>query len=511
MLAMFSAGFEQILTPVAMLCVAGGVFLGILFGCVPGLTGSMAVALCLPLTYSLTAVQAFGLIMGIYVGGCSGGLISAILLNIPGTPANLATAYDGAVMARKGLAGKALGTGIFYSFLGGSISFIILFLVAEPIARIAVKFSYFEYFAIVVFSLTMIIALSGKQLMKGFVSALVGVAFSFIGLSAVDGATRMTLGISELNGGLKLLPALIGLYAVSELIKASRANDKEHTISSYKIKGFGFTWKEFKEQFTNFLRSAAIGTGIGILPGIGGITSNLLAYTAAKASSKHPEKYGTGYIGGIVAPETSNNAAVGGALIPLLTLGIPGDGFTAIVLGALMVHGLQPGPQLMTTNGDFIYAIFAALIIANILTVVMQYFGIRGFVRMLSIPKYILLPVILVLAVVGSIGLNNRVFDAWTVLVFGLLGFGMKKLDFPLTPIILGFVLGPIAEINLRRALMLSRGSLLPFVTRPVSCVFLVLAVLSMLFLSRLVNRVPKNAAPQAVAADDEEKEITES
>lgn len=492
MLDMFAIGFSQILTPLGLLCTAGGVFLGILFGCVPGLTGSMAVALCLPLTYSLGAVPAFALIMGIYVGGCSGGLISAILLNIPGTPSNLATAYDGAPMARNGEAGKALGTGIFYSFLGGSVSFAILFLVAEPIARVAVKFSFYEYFSIALFSLTMIAALSGKQLMKGVVAALVGIAFSCVGMSTVDGAPRMTLGLTELNGGLKLLPALIGLYAISELIKASRANDTPQTVSSYKIKGFGFTWQEFKEQFGNFVRSALIGTGIGILPGIGGITSNLLAYTVAKSASKHPEKYGTGYIGGIVAPETSNNAAVGGALIPLLTLGIPGDGFTAIVLGALMVHGFQPGPQMMTNNGDFVYAIFAALIVANLLTICMQYFGIRGFVKMLSIPKYILLPIILVLAVVGAIGLNNRVFDAWTVLLFGLLGYGMKKFNFPMTPIILGFVLGPIAETNLRRALMLSRGSLVPFFTRPVSCAFLALTVVSVLFVPRLINRTPK-------------------
>jgi putative tricarboxylic transport membrane protein len=420
-------------------------------------------------------------------------LISAILLNIPGAPGNIATAYDGAPMARNGQAGRALGTGIFYSFLGGSFSFLVLFMVAEPIARMAVRFGPIEYFSITLFSLTMIAGLSGTSLLKGLAVGLIGVSLSFIGISAVDGASRMTMGIAELNGGLQLLPALIGLYAVSELIKASRTQKIESITQNYKIKGFGFSWHDFKQQFVNFIRSALIGTGIGILPGIGGITSNIMAYSVAKSTSKHPEKFGTGIIDGVVAPETANNASIGGALVPLLTLGIPGDGFTAIVLGALMVHGLTPGPLLMVNNGGFVYAIFASLIIANLLCVGIEYFGIRIFVKMLKISKHILMPVILVLSVVGAIGLNNRLFDAWTVLIFGLLGFVFSKLNFPLTPIILGFILGPIAETNLRRALMLTRGNLLPFITKPISCIFLILTVVSIFLAPRLVA---KNSAP---------------
>jgi putative tricarboxylic transport membrane protein len=490
----FVLGFSQILNPLCLLMIFAGVFLGIVFGVVPGLTGSMAVALCLPLTYKLGAIPAIVLIMGIYIGGCSGGLISAILLNIPGTPSNIATAYDGAPMARRGEAGKALGVGIFYSFLGGTFSFIILFIVATPIARFALRFGPVEYFSIALFSLTMIAGLSGKSILKGLAAGLMGVSLSFIGMSEVDGTARMTMGIRELNAGLKLLPAIIGLYAVSELIKASKTIKAEENTKNYKIKGFGFSWKEFKEQFVNFIRSACIGTGIGILPGIGGITSNIMAYSVAKSSSKHPEKFGTGIIDGIVAPETSNNAAVGGALIPLLTLGIPGDGFTAIVLGALMVHGLTPGPLLMTNNADFIYAIFASLLVANLFTIIMEYFGIRLFVKVLNVPKHILMPIILVLSVVGAIGLNNRVFDAWTVLLFGLIGFLMSKLDFPLTPIILGFILGPLAETNLRRALMLTRGSIVPFFTRPVSLIFIILAVVSIFLAPKLIaknSRIP--------------------
>ena len=503
MFEMFIIGFSQILNPLSFSMIVLGVLLGIIFGVIPGLTGSMAVALCLPLTYKLGAIPAIVLIMGIYIGGCSGGLISAILLNIPGTPSNIATSYDGHPMANRGEAGKALGVGIFYSFLGGLFSFIILFLIAEPIARVAVKFGPIEYFSIGLFSLTMIGGLSGKSVPKGLAAGLIGVALSFIGMSEVDGTPRMTMGIVQLNAGLQLLPALIGLYAVSELIKSKQTKKIEMRTADYKIRGFGFTWSEFKQQFGNFLRSATLGTFIGILPGIGGITSNILAYSVAKSSSKHPERFGTGIIDGIVAPETSNNAAVGGALVPLLTLGIPGDGFTAIVLGALMVHGLTPGPLLMTNSKDFVYAIFASLIIANFLTVFFEYFGIKLFVRILRVPKHILLSVVLVLSVVGAIGLRNQVFDAWTVLIFGVVGYLMSLLDFPLTPIILGFILGPIVETNLRRALMLTHGSVLPFFTKPFSLVFLILAVISVVLAPRLIAKSNQKIVAPTTASSE--------
>lgn len=489
MVEMFITGFSAILNPFCLFIILVGVVLGIIFGAIPGLTGSMAVALCLPLTYKLDAITAMGLIMGIYIGGCSGGLISAILLKIPGTPSSIATTYDGYPMAARGEAGKALGVGIVYSFLGGFFSFLVLFFVAPSIARVAVRFSPIEYFSIAIFSLTMISSLSGKSLVKGLASGFIGIMLSFIGISAVDATPRLTFGISELNAGLSLLPALIGLFAVSELINSRVSKDKIEVITDYKIKGFGFSMREFKDQIGNFIRSSLIGTGIGILPGIGGITSNLISYVTAKNSSKYPEKFGTGIIDGIVASETANNASIGGALVPLITLGIPGDGFTAIVLGAFMVHGLTPGPLLMKNSSTLVYAIFASLIIANIMMIIVEFMGIRIFVRLLSIPKHVLMSVILVLSIVGAIGMNNRVFDAWTVLVFGFIGFGMSKLDFPMSPIILGFILGPLAEINLRRGLMMTQGSIIPFITSPISAIFLALAVFSILLTLKRSNK----------------------
>ena len=489
MLDMFAIGFSGIFNPYCLGLIFAGVLVGVIFGCIPGLNNGMATILLLPLTYGMTSIQALALIMGLFVGGCSGGLISAILLKIPGQMGNLATTFDGSPMARNGQAGKALGAGIFFSFLGGTFGYVVLFAIAAPIARIAIRFSPVEYFSIAVFSLTMIAGLSGESLLKGLAVGLMGMAFSFIGMSEIDGLPRLTMGFVQLNAGLDLLPALIGLYAITELLKASRTKKAGDLVQDYKIKGFGFTWTEFKQQLGNFFRSALIGTGIGILPGIGGITSSLLAYTAAKSTSKHPEKFGTGVLDGVVAPETANNASIGGSMVPLLTLGIPGDGYTVIVLGALIIKGLNPGPMLMVTNARLVYAIYAALILANFFAVAIEYFGIRGLVKMLKVPSHILMPIIIVFAIVGAIGVNNRVFDAWTVVIFGLFGYLMEKLNFSLTPIILGFVLGPIAEINLRRGLMLSQGSLLPFIIRPISCAFLILTVISIILTPRLAKK----------------------
>jgi putative tricarboxylic transport membrane protein len=358
---------------------------------------------------------------------------------------------------------------------------LILFFIAPPLANVALKFGPFEYFAIAIFSLTMIASLAGKSLAKGFSSGLIGVVLSFVGAAPIDSLPRFTLGIHALDKGFDLLPALIGLFAISEILKAAESDNdmKNAQIANFKIKGFGFSISEFKSQAVNLIRSSVIGTGIGILPGVGSGISNLISYTAAKNSSKYPEKFGTGIIDGIVASETANNATIGGALVPLLTLGIPGDTVTAMLLGGLMIHGITPGPLLFQTNGDLVYAIFAALIIANIVMLVMEFYGLRIFVRLLKIPRHYLLPTILGLCVVGAYGVNNRIFDVATILIFGVLGYVMEKFKFPLPPIILGFLLGPIAETNLRRGLMYSQGSFLPFITSPIAAVFLFIALFS--------------------------------
>ncbi len=481
MLTMILNGFNEVFALQPMLLIIGGVATGIIFGAIPGLTATMAVALCLPLTFGMTPISGMSLLVGLYIGGVSGGLISAILINIPGTPSSISTTFDGAPMAQKGLAGKALGAGMLYSFLGGLFSIIILTFVSPPLARFALRFGPFEYFAIAIFSLTMIATVSAGSLIKGLLSGMVGVLLATVGVAPIDAFPRFTFGMYELSGGFNLLPVLIGLFAISEILKTAEAaiNPDMKVIQKYKVKGFGLSMKEFLGQTKNFFRSSLIGTGIGILPGIGGGTANIIAYISAKKASKHPEKFGTGVLDGVVASESANNAAVGGALIPLITLGIPGDTVTAMLLGGLMIHGLAPGPMLFVTSGNVVYGIFVALFIANIIMLAMEFYGMRIFVRLLDIPKYYLLPVIMALCVVGAYGLNNRVFDVWSLVFFGLLGYGLLKTGFPLPPVILGFILGPIAETNLRRGLMLSKGDFTPFLTRPIAAIFLGITVIS--------------------------------
>jgi putative tricarboxylic transport membrane protein len=495
MLDMFIVGFSQVLELEPLILIVLGVAVGIVFGAIPGLTATMAVALCLPLTFGMLPVHGMALLIGLYIGGVSGGLISAILINIPGTPSSIATTFDGHPMAAKGEAGKALGAGIFFSFLGGLFSFVVLFFIAPPLADIALRFGPQEYFSIAIFSLTLIASLSTGSTLKGLMSGIVGVLLSCVGTAPIDAYPRFTFGFYQLDGGFNLLPALVGLFAISEILKTAESDVeiRIQDIQNYKIQGFGFSRKEFVEQLGNFIRSSLIGTGIGILPGIGGGTSNILSYIAAKKMSKHPEKFGTGIIDGMVASETANNASIGGALVPLLAMGIPGDTVTAMLLGGLMIHGLSPGPLLFTTSGDIVYGIFAALIIANIVMVILEYFGMRFFVRLLRIPKHIMLPVIIVFCVVGAYGLNNRVFDAWSVMFFGVLGYALEKGGFPLSPVILGFILGPIAETNLRRGLMLTQGDFLPFLTKPISGTFLLIALLSVIYSAIKEGKQAKN------------------
>jgi putative tricarboxylic transport membrane protein len=493
MLELFLDGFSAVLNIKTMLLIMAGVAMGLIFGSIPGLTATMAIAIALPITFGMDPMAAMSLLMGLYIGGVSGGLIPAILLKLPGTPSSIATTFDGYPMAKKGNAGAAFGYAIVFSFLGGLLSIFILMLLAPPLAKIALKFGPFEYFAITVFALTMISSLAGSSLIKGLLAGLMGIALAMVGAAPIDAFPRFTFGYSALDAGFNLLPVLIGLFAVSEIIKIAESKVKKGKSIQYAMKGFGFSIREFLKQGWNGLRSALIGVGIGILPGIGGGTANIIAYVTAKNQSKTPEKFGKGHPDGVVASESANNAAVGGALVPLISLGIPGDTVTALLLGGLVIHGLTPGPLLFQNNGDIVYGIFAALIIANIAMIAILYFGMRIFTRVLSIPKYILLPIIMVLCVVGAIGVNNRLFDAGALLFFGVLGYLMLKFKFPVAPVILGFILGPLLETNLRRGLMYTKGDFLPFLTQPIAALFLGLALLSIILKVRDNYKKKKN------------------
>jgi len=487
MLESFAIGFQLMFTPTAFLLIIGGVCIGILFGASPGLTASMGMAFMLPLTYILDPISAMALLIGLYIGGSSGGVITAILINIPGTPSSIATTFDGYPMSKNGEPGKALGLSNIASFVGGMLSLVVLFLTAPILSSFAIKFGPPDYFAVSFLALVLIAGLAGDSMLKGLLSGLVGLMFATIGPAPLDNTSRFTMGISSFNDGFQLLAVLVGVYAVAELIKYSETSydgGENITYHGAKIKGFGVKLSEFKGQIVNLLRSTAIGTGIGILPGVGGGTSNILSYTVAKNFSKHPEKFGTGIKDGIIASESANNAVTGGAMVPLLTLGIPGDAGTAILLAALTLHGIAPGPLVFESYGDMIYGLFAALVIANIAMILLQTWGINIFVKLVAIPKHYLYSVILVLCVIGALGMNNRIFDVASILISGLIGYVLYKFDFSLTPLIMGFILGPIVEINLLRGLMFTDGSFLAFFDRPITATFLSLSFLYIIYVT---------------------------
>ena len=481
--SLIATGFGTVLTPTGIFLMFIGVAVGIVFGALPGLSATMAIALFLPVTYAMASSDAMTLLMALFIGAISGGLISAILLRIPGTPSSVATCFDGHPLVAKGQAAKALGVGVVFSFLGTVFSTVLLMFLAPQIAKVAINFGPFEFFSIAVFSLTMIATLSSGNMIKGITAGVLGFMFSTIGTDAIESTQRFTFGSTNLKSGFDMLAVMVGLFAVGEIIAAAEVshhkNEEVVTQPSMKgIKGFGFTMKEFTSQLWNALRSGLIGMGIGILPGIGGGTSNMLAYTVAKNSDKHPEEFGKGRIDGVVASETANNATIGGAMVPLLTLGIPGDTTTAMLLGALTLHNLNPGPLLFETQASVVYGIFAAMLISSVIMLFMEFVGLRVFVKLLSIPKYILLPCIFVLCVIGAYNLKNNMSQVIACIMFGVIGFAFKKFEIPSTPFILGFILGPLAEQNYRRGLMRTNGSFIPFLTSPISAVFLGIAVI---------------------------------
>lgn len=475
MFEMLIEGFSSVLTIQIIPLIVFGVILGLIIGAIPGLTATMAIAICLPITYGMDAVAAMSLLMGLYIGGISGGLIPSILLKIPGTPSSIATTFDGYPMAQNGEAGKAFSFAIVSTFFAGLLSIIALIMIAPPLGSVALEFGPYEFFAIVIFSLTLISSLSGDSIVKGIMAGLLGITFGMVGSAPIDAFPRFTFGISSLDAGFDLLIVLIGLFAISEIfVKAEKGIKNLKKVDVKKI-SYRVPLKEYLTEKWVFLRSTLLGIGIGILPGIGGGTANLIAYATTKNLSKEPEKFGKGTPSGVVAPESANSAALGSGLVPLISLGIPGDTVTAVLLGGLVLHGLQPGPLLIENHGNVVYGIFVALLVANLLMAIFMFLGMRGFIRLLSIPQGILLPIILVLCVVGAYGVNNRLFDVGALFFFGFVGYLMVKVKLPLTPLVLGFILGPILETNLRRGLMLSEGDFTPFLTEPIAAAFLLI------------------------------------
>lgn len=494
----------EFITPLFVMLVLGGTFAGIVFGSIPGLTATMAVAVCLPLTYPLGLENGIALLLGLYVGGISGGLVPAILLNIPGTPSSITTTFDGYPMSQRGEGERALKIGICSSLVGGLVSLMALYFFAPALADFAIRFSYVEKFLIIIFALSVMAALS-SDLLIGISSGFIGIFLSLIGTydisSGGNGNTRLMPESLEywLESGFSLLPVLIGMFGLAAILhEAEIGVPKGLSVADLKVGNKSkFSFSIFKNQIVNLLRSSGIGTFVGILPGVGGSAASILSYTYAKTFSKNPENFGKGEPAGIVASESGNNGLTGGALVPLLSLGIPGDSTTALLIGAFTLQGVQVGPLFISNNPMTWNAMIIAMIIANFAMFFLMFYAIRYIVMIITVPKHILFPIILMMCVVGAYTINYGImFDVWTLLIFGIFGWAARHIRLEVAPFIIGFILGPAAEIYFVKSLE-SFGDLTIFFTKSWIAVVLWVLIVGSIALSVLLSAKQHNNSTQ--------------
>ena len=464
-----------------------GVVAGIIFGAIPGMTATMAVAVFLPMTYAYDLNMALYLLLGLYVGGISGGLVPAILINIPGTPSSITTTFDGYPMAKRGEGERALKIGILSSFIGGMISLICLWLFTPMLSAAALKFSAVEKFLIILFALTVIAALSKGQMLRGVFAGFLGVLTSLIGMFSVNNAYRMVPAMfkSKMQDGFQLLPVLIGLFAIAQIFEEAEEGMR---FKIDKVDGemdgkSTFSFKDFNGQGINLVRSSLIGTFMGVLPGVGGSAASILAYAQAKNFSKHPELLGTGVAEGLVASESSNNGLTGGALIPLLSLGIPGDSTTAVLISAFMLQGVQVGPLFITQNPETWNTILIALLCCNILMFLCMFYPIKWISKIIYIPRQRMYPVIIMICIVGAYATKNgRIFDVWALLIFGMIGYIFGKIKIPASCYLIGFILGKDLENYFIQSVSASNGSLGVFFSRPIGLFIWLLIIISIAY-----------------------------
>ncbi len=462
-----------------ILIILIGVMLGILVGVLPGLSPAMGVALLVPFSYGLPPLYALILLVSLYSAANYGGTITAIAINTPGTPSAIVSTFDGYPLTQKGQPGKALGTSVVASTIGGLFGTIVLIFFSVPLAKAALSFGPAEYFALAIFGLTIISSLSTGNWIKAFIATLIGLLLNTVGMDPFTGYLRFTFGIPELADGFNFIPALIGLFALGEIfLQLEKGWEVKKTLKklSDKMPKLKELWKIKRA----IVQSSVIGTLIGVVPGAGATIAAFIAYNEAKRSSKHPEEFGKGTLEGVAASGAATSGSVGGALVPLLTLGIPGSAATAVLIGALVLHGLTPGPELFKGYAPIVYGIFASMLIAY---TAMFFFGILGnqlWIKIIKAPKSVLYPLILSIAFIGSYSVGNSMFDVWSCFGFGILGWILRRNDFPTAPVILGLILGFLAETNFRRALLMGNATI--FFTRPISLILLILALLSLIY-----------------------------
>jgi putative tricarboxylic transport membrane protein len=462
------AGLASVAQPMVLLYLVSGLVLGAIFGALPGLTATMGVALLTPITFWLSAQEGMAMLLGIYCGAIPAGGIPAILLNIPGTPASIAAAWDGYPLARQGRAGFALGVNALFAFAGQTISILFLALAAFPIASFGLRFGPPEYFALALFGISLMAGVSGDQLARGMLSGMLGLAISTVGLDPMMAVARYTFGNPEFLDGISFVPVMIGLFGLGEVF-AQMASPTGEGVGELaeKLGRIRPTVGEWKRMLLPGLLGSSLGTMVGAIPAAGGDIASVIAWEQTKRLSRTPEEFGKGSMEGLAASTTASNAAVGGAMTTMLTLGIPGDAPSAILIGALLIHGVQPGPLLFRDHAPLVYAIILLMLLAAVLVAGIGLLAARPLAASLRIPKPWLWTAIVLLSLVGSFALNNSVTDVWVMCGAGVLGFLLRKADVPLGPLVLGLILGPMMESNLRRALILSRGDWSAILLRP--------------------------------------------
>ena len=477
------ASLQSILaSPGTLALLVAGSLIGILFSALPGLNATLGVAVMLPLTFSLQPGSGIGFLTSIYIGAMCGGLFAATLLRIPGNASSIATTFDGYPLAQKGQPVKALATGVWANFIGGILGLIALVAFAPVIARFALAFGPFEMTSLTIMATMLVVSLAQGAMIKGLLAALLGMACGLVGFAPIDGTARYTFDVTELTGGFGVVPVIVGLFAIAQILREVHRAAPKVALDLH-VRGAGVTRAEVRANLWNMFRSSAIGVWIGVLPGIGASASSIVAWAMAKRASREPESFGKGNVAGIWASETSNNANVGGSLLPLLTLGIPGDAVTALMIAGFMIHGLQPGPLLFREHSGIVADIYASYLVSTIAVLLFQLATLRIFPRILLVPHHYLLPVMLTLTVIGAYAADNQTFDVWVMFGFGALALVLERYGFSLAAFVLGFLLGPILELNLRRALTYEDGDLTPFLTRPISATMLALTAVALGFI----------------------------
>jgi len=474
-------GLSNVLTITNLLAIIVGTAMGLFVGAMPGLSATMAIALLLPVTFNMDPATGISMLASLYLAAMYGGSIAAILIRTPGTPAAAATVLDGYPMSQNGQAGKALGVSLVASLIGGIMSSIALLTVAPILGKVALEFGPVELFAVAVLGMTIIGSLSQGSVFKGLLSGAIGVMVAMVGMDSISGAARFTFGTTYLLSGVSFVVALIGLFSIPQAIKLiQKDEDVVRKINSIKDKMLP-TWTELKGMLVTIIRGGLIGIGVGLVPGTGGDTACWFSYNEAKRFSKDKEKFGTGFPEGVAAAESANNAVVAGALIPTLALGIPGSSATAVLMGALMMHGIVPGPTLMTEYADVTYTLIWAVLLANIALFFVGLAFTRVSIHVTRVPNKVIAPIIVVLTVIGSFSINNSIYDVYLMFGFGLLGYFMDKINMQTAPMVVGLILGSMLGNSLFQSLLISKGSWLIFIKNPISLTLLIIALLSIL------------------------------